>query len=348
MIKKKRKMINKKFAGLVVLALLLFSCGEKKEIAVGDIVKKRVGGDKLKMVVLSVNEHDEKGNLTHKKIGNYKPQVNGGKKITYFFPECKGFYEVWYDNEYDDRGNLTRTFIHNSKDTESWDYSFEYDGEGKIIYAKTKIHPVDYIEGAFDESECFYSYDEKGSISHFKASDEDADFLPDEFKYYEWDYKSEYEDDSVLTEIIALFNKCQIRRKYDEEGKIERVRLSDDNSPWWEDPIIDYYYSKTMKSEYYYNYTKRFYGYGDYLGSENLPLGIDGKLNLNTLNWDYKNRDTKTLIEYYLREDGTVEKSIEYTGKEQFKHYASMEFPKRHGGFSSYDVPSLFPFYEYK
>ena len=343
-------MINKIIAGLAFLALLLFSCGEKKDVAVGDIVKKRVGGAKLKMVVLSVNEHDEKGNLSHKRIGNYKPQVNGGKKITYFFPECKGFYEVWYDNEYDDRGNLTRTFIHNSKDTESWDYSFEYDGAGKIIYAKTKIHPVDYIEGAFDEYECFYDYDEKGSVSHYKASKEDAEFLPEDFKYYDWDYQHEYEDGDVYTE-MDLLAKYWICRFYDEYNRLSCVCLREGSLSWFlydREPTIHYYYGKKTKIERYYNYQKQFYGYSDYFGKERSPLGIDGKLNLNTLNWDYENRDSNTVIEYYRRKDGTVEKSIEYTGKQYFKYYESRAGHSRYHGKVRYSVPTLIPFYEYE
>ena len=137
---------------LIFAALFMLSSCAKKELAVGDAVSKKIYGDKLKLVVLSVSEHDENGNIIHKKTGKYRDTVSNSfleqyKRNNTFAPVVYDKKDVYYNNEYDESGNLIHCVIQ-KEDVKDAEYVFKYDGNGKVIYSKATISGGDY--------ECYY------------------------------------------------------------------------------------------------------------------------------------------------------------------------------------------------
>lgn len=335
----------------VFLALLLCGCANK-EAALGVQVSKKVDDEKLSLIVLSKSEYDQKGNIIHKRTGSYKDTAGEtglehfqGKRA--FKPVLIDLYDIYYEHEYDENGNLIHTFIHNTKDQNTLEYSFDYDDGGKIVYCKT-------VKGD-DYGENWYEYDERGNMTHRKSHFEDN------FSEYnrilglnEYDntyFNHEYEDSFVKTTIESdagffLFGSFYFERYYSlmERMRIFRVAIDDEEQRELirfrdKEPRVEYQYGKKVNTEYYTNYKNQVYGYGNYFGSKEDPVGVDGKIYFDFA--ERSNKAARTFIEYYLRSDGTVQKSIEYTGFRKTAWFKKVRYRSSHGR-GSYGR-SLFP-----
>ncbi len=343
------------FGKIVLLALALLSGCANKEAALGVQVSKKVDDDKLKVIVLAKSEYDQKGNIIHKRTGSYKDTADDsfsleeklkGKRA--FSPVLSDLYDIYYEHEYDENGNLVHTFIHNTKDDDTHEYFFDYGESGKIVHCKN---------GKGDES--WYEYDERGNMTK-RTSYFDSVFnrlLEDEEKYVQTDFTHEYEDSFVETKIdsndaILFFGQFSFSRYYSLMGTIRSLCVEVDDEEAQKilgisdyEPRVDYLYGEKVNTEYYTKYQSQVYGYGRYFGSDSSPVGVDGKIYFDSHSGI--NRAARTFIEYYLRDDGTVEKSIEYTGFRKTAWWKKSN--SRHSlGHGHYYGGSLFPdHYEY-
>ena len=343
----------KKIITLCALLALFAGCS-KKELCIGDRVSKKVKQEKLEAVVLSIAEYDDYSNIIHKRTGSYKDTAGDsfsleeklkGKRA--FKPVLSDLYDIYYEHEYDENGNLIHTFIHNTKDEDSLEYFFDYDDGGKIVHCKN---------GSGDEH--WYEYDERGNMTHKKSyfyNDYSRLMKNDADKYVHTDFKHEYDEPFVETKIdndaIFLFGQFSFVRYYSLMGTIRSLCVEVDDEEAQEileirdyEPRVDYLYGEKVNTEYYTKYQSQVYGYGRYFGSDSSPVGVDGKIYFDSHSGI--NRAARTFIEYYLRDDGTVEKSIEYTGFRKTAWFKKVRFRSSHGR-GSYGR-SLFPdHYEY-
>ena len=352
----RKNMIGRTIQTISALVVLLFCGCAKKERELGGTLTKKVDRDKLLLIVLSKSEYDQSGNIIHKKTGSYADKAGNsfsleeklkGKRA--FSPVLSDFYDIYYQHDYDENGNVIHTFIHNTKDEDTLEYVFDYDECGKIVHCKNS-----------SGDEHWYEYDERGNMTK-RTSYFDSVFnrlLEDEEKYVQTDFTHEYEDSFVETKIdsngaLFFFGRFSFERYYSALGRIRTLRVASDDEERIglirfrdrdKEPRVDYRYGEKVNTEYYTNYQSRVYGYGRYFGSEPSPVGVDGKIYFDTDN--RSNKAARTFIEYYLRDDGSVENSIEYTGFRKTAYhkriYRSRSYVGSHWGYS------LFPdHYEY-
>lgn len=320
-------------------AVLLASCA-KKELAVGNTVSKKIDGDKLKLVVLAVNEHDGKGNIIHKTTGTYRDMaVNASltqhERRKAFAPTVYGKKDVYYDNEYDASGNLVHCIIHREGESDV-EYAFAYDESGKVRYSKASLGNGDY--------ESYYEYGENGWLVHSKTNSPLShayakDLEMDEFT----DTNYTYDENAIkVSSPVSSFLYGELKLYYSsEDGKPVYFGMKKGSERalfvHGKETAIQYEYGKRTRREYYRNYDG-FYDYSFCLGDENAPVGLDGMVHFVDMDCA---RDVRTVIEYVLRDDGTVEKSIEYTGKREVALYERVKIP------GIRKVTSPFPTYFY-
>jgi len=298
--------------------------GEKKEVKVGDVGLKRYNGDDLRVVVLAVSEYDEKGNIIHKKTGKYNGTLglrlnpyneDWAMVVEKYEPFLTGILDIYYEHEYDKKGNVIHTTVNNSKDDSAYKYFFEYDESGKVVKSRT----IECKTG--EEKDFSYEYDSSGNMMHAKLH-----YVEKKFNVSIFDgdiyFKHENEDDgfvnSKIKSKISILNKRGTlinSISSDEELGITRKLCMEKSDipikPCSEARLfLNYRAGENVKTEYYRVYTEK--GYVHYFGDSEHPVRINGKACFNESN--VYNRAKRTLIDYYLRSDGTVEKSIEYTG----------------------------------
>ncbi|MCR5290394.1 MAG: hypothetical protein K6E51_10410 [Treponema sp.] len=329
---------------LLALFLLCFTGCTLRQRELGEVVTKKLKYEegKLKLIVLAKSEYDTKGNIIRKATGDYvdiagRPdfftRIVKGKRE--FRPALRDTYDIYYQHDYDENGNLIHTFIRNTKDETTLEYSFDYDDSGKIVHCKNS-----------DGGEHWYEYDSYGNMTYQKSYYyNEYDRLLGIDGYIHTYFKHEYEDGFVTTKIksngdIFLLDSFAFIRNYSALG-FERIKslvvnIGDDQKMRIinQEPCVNYRYGKKINTEYYTNYKRLIPGYATYFGKDGQPVGVDGKIYFDS--HEGLNSDKRTFIEYYLRDDGTVEKSIEYTGLREYAIYKKTYYKGFHGR-------SLFP-----
>lgn len=336
-----KNFVNFRKSILLALALLsLAGCGEQKR-QLGEVIAKKIDYDKFRLIVLAKSEYDEKGNIIHKRTGTYKDMaadsgMNFSEEKTLFNPVLRDRYNIYYEHDYDENGNLTHTFIHNSKNEDALEYFFDYDESGKIVHCKNG-----------NGEEYWYQYDEHGNMTQRKSlllknlqKDEDEKYIQD-------DYTHEYKNGSVKTKLEEfkiwghVLGGLYCERSYDEQKQRNydiwvKVKDETDKSSGARAHVC-YKYGEKTNTEYYSGY-RNGYGYGTFFGSGYDVVGIDGKIYFDS--HDGTNHAGRTFIVYYLRDDGSVEKSIEYTGFRETQLYQRRKRNDRRTGREVY-VPVL-------
>lgn len=305
--------------------------GEKKEIEVGDVGLKRYNGDDFRLLVLAISEYDEKGNIIHKETGEYNADLSYREWVMWnsdkYAPFLTDRVDFYYDHEYDENGNVIHTTVRNSINDYSEEYFFEYDESGKVVKCKS----IDCNTG--EEEDFSYEYDSSGNMTRVKSHYAEKKFnvsVFDKDTYFKHEnedgfFNTKIGENIVLSAPSADLNKTFsgseelgiMRKLCERESDIPEDRVypsflnSKDSRPEYKYLLyLNYRDGEDVKTEYYRVYTKE--GYNLYFGDTRVPVRIDGKVCFNGSN--FSNRAKRTLIDYYLREDGTVEKSIEYTG----------------------------------
>lgn len=305
--------------------------GEKKEVEVGDVGLKHCYGDDFRLLVLAISEYDEKGNIIHKETGKYDADLYDRGWVMWnsdkYEPCLTDRGDIYYDHEYDEKDKVIHTTVRNSINGEREEYFFEYDESGKVVKCKN----IDCNTG--EEEDFSYEYDCSGNMTRVKSHYAEKKFnvsVFDKDTYFKHEnedgfFNTKIEENIVLSAPSANFNKTFsgseelgiMRKLCETESDIPEDRVyppflnSKDSCPEYKYLLyLNYRDGEDVKTEYYRVYTEE--GYNLYFGDTRVPVRIDGKVCFDGSN--FSNRAKRTLIDYYLREDGTVEKSIEYTG----------------------------------